>query len=250
MASKYSCEKCGKHFTQKSHHTSHMNRKTPCEKNVKKEVEKTIKHVNHLNGEINTFIDLYEFLQYFPSHSILEWLSERWEGKDKQESLLRLFAGLGLINKLSEYRICKGNFNLKTISIMESFKDIFYNPKPIFLKDKGDSSDLTGIHSENKKHLLVTTSKNISKMNVGKLDIDKILTNFRQYDEYTMTLCICVKNKEDYVDMKKGIEKTNKELISLLDKDTIVIDWTDLNQAYCAFKSTFQNVSIDKLNCN
>lgn len=248
--SKYSCEKCGKQFAQKSHYQSHLKRKTPCENQVKKEVKKAINHVNHLlNGEINTFVDLYEFLQYFPSPSLLEWLNERWDGKDKQESLLRLFAGLGLIDKLNQYRMCKGNFNMKTISVMESFNDIFFSSaSPISLKDKGDSSDLTCIHSQDDKHLLVTTSKNISKMNVGKLDIDKILTNFQQYDDYTMTLCLCVRDSDEYAVMKNGIEKTNKELLALLNKDdTIVIDWNDLNQAYCAFKRTFQSLPIDQL---
>ena len=28
----YSCEKCGKVFSQKGHFTNHMNRKTPCKK--------------------------------------------------------------------------------------------------------------------------------------------------------------------------------------------------------------------------
>ena len=27
---KYTCEKCGKEFNQKSHHTAHINKKNPC----------------------------------------------------------------------------------------------------------------------------------------------------------------------------------------------------------------------------
>ena len=33
---KYSCERCGKEFSQKSHHDSHNRRKTPCENNADK----------------------------------------------------------------------------------------------------------------------------------------------------------------------------------------------------------------------
>ncbi len=47
--------------------------------------------------------------------SIINWLNDendKWQGKDKQESLLRLFAGLKLIDKLKEFDVCKGNFNL------------------------------------------------------------------------------------------------------------------------------------------
>jgi hypothetical protein len=33
---KYSCERCGKEFSQKSHYDSHNRRKTPCENNTEK----------------------------------------------------------------------------------------------------------------------------------------------------------------------------------------------------------------------
>ena len=48
--------------------------------------------------------------------------------------------------------------------------------------------------------------------------------------------------------MKKGIEKTNKQLKLILEKkDTIIIDWDDLNQAYCQFKMYFVNKSLDSI---
>lgn len=48
------------------------------------------------------------------------------------------------------------NYNKNT-----TIKDVFYNHEDnlIKLKDKGDSSDLTGICKNNGKHLLVSTSK-------------------------------------------------------------------------------------------
>lgn len=195
-----------------------------------------------------TFKELYEFLQLYEKDSIIEWLEEKWKGKDKQESLLRLFAGLDLIEKLKQYDICKGNFNLKHIKIISSIKDVFYddNNELIKLKDKGDSSDLSGYHKVDKKNILVTTSKNINKMNIGKLDIDKILTNFKQYEDiYTMTLCICIRDRKIYENMKNNVEKTNVKLKDILEKeDTIIIDWNDLNQAYNMFKITFVNITI------
>ena len=41
---KYSCEKCGKEFTQKSHYTKHINKKNPCvtESKVKEIIEKVV----------------------------------------------------------------------------------------------------------------------------------------------------------------------------------------------------------------
>ena len=51
---KYSCERCGKEFSQKSHYDSHNRRKTPCENNadkikalVDKAVEEKIKELNN-----------------------------------------------------------------------------------------------------------------------------------------------------------------------------------------------------------
>ena len=111
-------------------------------------------------NEITTFIDFYEFLQEY-NDCIIKWLNNPWKGKDKQESLLRLFAGLDLIDKLKKFKICKGNFNLNNIIKNTSFRDIFYNDKnePNKLKDKGDKSDLTMVNNDNNKKILVTSSK-------------------------------------------------------------------------------------------
>ena len=272
--SKYSCERCGKEFSQKSHYDSHKRRKKPCENYlnkiqtmVDKKVKETINDLNLKNLKklilkneetinqtynMDTFKDLYEFLQLYEENNIITWLKEPWAGKDKQESLLRLFAGLGLIDKIKSYDICKGNYNEKTITKNTTIKDVFYNQEDnlINLKDKGDSSDLTGICKENEKHLLVTTSKNLNKTQVGKLDIDKILTNFKQYqdEEYTMSLCVCVRDRIDFETMKNNVEKTNHQLKSLLEKeDTIIIDWNDLNQAYHQFKIFYRETPIDNI---
>ena len=63
---KYSCERCGKGFSQKSHYDSHNRRKTPCENNadkikalVDKAVEEKLKELNNKkliveNEEVNT----------------------------------------------------------------------------------------------------------------------------------------------------------------------------------------------------
>lgn len=194
---------------------------------------------------MKTFIDLFEFLQNYKEDNIIDWLEIPWKGKDKQESLLRLFSGLGLVEKLKEYYICKGNFNLNTIEKMNGIHDIFYKDrKEINLKDKGDSSDLTGILKTNDRHLLLTTSKNLNKMNIGKLDIDKILTNFKQYYGYKMTLCICTRFRKELKQIVSRSESTNHELKNLIETNTIIIDWYDLNQAYNSFKNIFSHVKL------
>ena len=220
---------------------------------IKDKEDYDLKNTNvNITQDMNTFKDLYVYLQNHKGANIINWLEEPWVGKEKQESLLRLFAGLGLIDKLKPYYTCKGNFNNKTINIHTTIKDVFYHENNNLknLKDKGDSSDLTGINKKDEKNLLVTTSKNINKMLVGKLDIDKIITNFGQYkkDDYTMTLCICIRNNNDFHDMQKGIEESNKQLKLFLEKeDTIIIDWDDLNQAYHQFKMYFENISVDNI---
>ena len=66
---KYSCERCGRDFSQKSHYDSHNRRKTPCENNadkikalVDKAVQEKIKELNNKkliveNEEVNVNTD-------------------------------------------------------------------------------------------------------------------------------------------------------------------------------------------------
>ena len=68
--------------------------------NLKKLIFKNEETINQKFDEMDSFKDLYEFLQLYEENNILTWLEKPWVGKDKQESLLRLFAGLGLIDKL------------------------------------------------------------------------------------------------------------------------------------------------------
>ena len=70
---KYSCERCGKGFSQKSHYDSHNRRKTPCENNadkikalVDKAVEEKLKELHNkepiLENEVNEETDIVEKL--------------------------------------------------------------------------------------------------------------------------------------------------------------------------------------------
>ncbi len=199
---------------------------------------------------MNTFKDLYEYLR---SHDIdREWLSDNWEGKDKQESLLRIFTRLGLMSCMNEYQSCIGNFNLMSITKQETYHDVFHTKKGnlIKLKDSGDSSDLTCVDIHNGKHLIAFTSKNMSHMTVGKLEIDKILTNFSKYEKngYRLSIGVCVRSRGDYIKMKKAIHETSRDLYEILNrKDTIVIDWDDLLVAHHRFVETFKDVDWDDL---
>lgn len=202
---------------------------------------------------MKSYKELFLFLQSSSDPHILDWLADKkWKGKDKQEVLLRLFARLGVISKLDQFHMCCGNFNLNTIKKQASLRDVFltHKNKEICLNDKGDSSDLTGIDKSNPKHLLVCTSKCINNLSLKKLDIDYITTNFKQYDDngYTMTLCIVVKNAQDFFSTMKRSERTTAELKKIIQThNTIVLDWNDLNDAYHTFKDMYGTISFQEL---
>ena len=78
---KYSCKRCGKEFSQKSHYDSHNRRKTPCENNtdmIKQLVDKAVdKAVEKKLMELNIFWPphakisdciLEVYLKYFACH--------------------------------------------------------------------------------------------------------------------------------------------------------------------------------------
>ena len=92
-----------------------------------------------INTEMKTFKDLYLFLQTLEDSSIIPFLEENWIGKEKQESLFRLFSLLKLFSQFKNYYLCEGNFNNKTIHEMKSVS-LYLDNK---LKDSGDYSDLT-----------------------------------------------------------------------------------------------------------
>ena len=50
----YSCERCGKGFSQKSHYDSHSRRKTPCENNADKIKELVDKAVEEKLKELRS----------------------------------------------------------------------------------------------------------------------------------------------------------------------------------------------------
>lgn len=202
---------------------------------------------------MKTFEELYSFLQLLPDTDIKPWLSSgKWKGKDKQESVLRLFGRLGLIAKINDFNMCKGNFNLTTLQPIESIRDIFFNSKnkKVCLKDKGDSSDLTGINKSNPKHIFVCTSKCINRLSIKKLDIDYINTNLKQYEEqgYTATLGIAVKETQELKSVLERTEKTSVELKKFIQNhNTVFIDHNDINEAYHNFKRIYGNTLFQDL---
>jgi len=192
---------------------------------------------------ISTFIDLYKYLQ--TCQDFPKWLNDPWKGKDKQESVLRLFAVLNLITKIHPYKVCHGNFNLQSIKKIICYRELFYDNKnnPIYLKNNGDSSDLTCIDGEK---ILAITSKNISKLNINKLDIDKLLTNTKDYKNCVIGVAVrCQTELNKAILNSKPTSQKIRDV--LLDKSTIIIDHKDLYEAFTRFKSLYGNVDIENL---
>jgi hypothetical protein len=65
---------------------------------------------------MHTFSDLYRSLQSYDDPTIGPFLNDKWVGKDKQESLFRLFAYLSLVPDFIDYDVCEGNYNVGTIA--------------------------------------------------------------------------------------------------------------------------------------
>jgi len=87
----YSCEKCGKQFSQKGHYNTHINKKLPCVNEMKlKEIIETVvneklNEINNkkekidlfivgdtINTEIPTMTTKHNLGQYFTTHNELK----------------------------------------------------------------------------------------------------------------------------------------------------------------------------------
>ncbi len=138
------------------------------------------------------FSEFYEHLLEKDYSNVGEFLKENWKGAEKQETLIRLFAFLGIVNELNGFTPCSGNFNMKTIQAVKTdaeYRKLFDRS----IKDKGDASDLTMIRGS---EVLATTSKNLKDYRVGDLDIDRIYGEFNKYEGYELKLCIVIPNKK------------------------------------------------------
>ena len=192
---------------------------------------------------MNTFVDLYNYL--ISIDDIETFLkSEQWIGKDKLESIFRLFAYLNLIEPLNNYYICDGNYTEKTISKNNNIKKLFEKS----LKDKGDKSDLTLIKDNT---IIASTCKNLSNYHINDLDIRDIYhiyeTKYKSND-FSLILCIVVKNKDDIYKLCKNANHTSSDLVSIINnKSTIIIDYNDLYNIFKIFKCNFKHIDINHI---
>lgn len=195
---------------------------------------------------MKTFYDLYQYL-LISKFDINTFLSNNWKGKDKQESLFRLFCYLNIPSEFNNYIISIGNYDIQTIR--KSKKSEIKKILSTSLKDKGDKSDLTFIHKNNSKNLLVTTSKNIHDYHIGDLDIEKIYNIYNEKYKplgYKIKLCIVIPNKQYYYTIIERIEENNRYLYDRC-KNALIIDHVDLQLWFEIFKKNFKNIDINDL---
>ena len=84
---KYSCERCGKEFSQKSHYDSHNRRKTPCENNA----DKINERINTIDEELNNETNIVKNTELYEKTDIKRPL----ENKITELKYIDLFCGLG-----------------------------------------------------------------------------------------------------------------------------------------------------------
>lgn len=88
---KYSCEKCGKDFSQKGHYTKHINKKNPCviESKVKEIIEKVVSEkINEI--KCNENINIIPEIKEDENINIISELKE-----DEKIKFIDLFCGIG-----------------------------------------------------------------------------------------------------------------------------------------------------------
>lgn len=194
---------------------------------------------------MNTFIDLYNYLISINEIEFDLFLkTDQWQGKDKLESVYRLFSYLRLFDCFNEYLICDGNYTNNTITINKNLKKLFEKS----LKDKGDKSDLTLIKDKN---IIVSTCKNLATYNINDLDINDLLyiyENKYKSNGFILKLCIIVRNKNELLQLCKNANHTSIDIVnSIINKNTIIIDYNDLSIVFKSFIHNFKDFNINEL---
>lgn len=194
-------------------------------------------------ADIKNFSQLYNFIMNIEEDTIIPFLNEKWKGKDKQESLFRLFADLNVIKEFDNYSLCDGNFNEGTLS-KNNVRSILFDKN---LKDKGDKSDLSLI-SNDCKTLIATTSKSLDSYCIGDLETDPIQLIYKQkyasiYSQ--LRICIVVRDKHELYELAKKAERTSKRIKDIIsDPSTIIFDWTDINIWFNIAKDVYKDKTV------
>ena len=200
-----------------------------------------------------TNAEFYEYIRKsnFDSYNKFEtWITtNRWHGKDKLESCVRVFARLGCIPKISDFKISKGIYDKgESKDVITTYKEIFYKDGlDVCLNDKGGGgADLHGFCEKGgKTYILAMTIKNKNLEGVTKLDIDELENNFKKFYKkkgVKLQLGVCSRSIT-----KEKIERSETDTKKKSLKDAILLNIGDIYETYCMFKKEFGNVCFEDL---
>ena len=183
-----------------------------------------------------TYRELFGELQDLPQDGLIPWLENQWQGPNKQEAILNLFAALGFIEKLSDWEMMEGNYNRQDLNADFSLGRFLRSS----ISNSGNASDLTMTKKgSNSRDLLAFTSKDLNTLHITGLDITNITTRYGMYrnNGYKLSLGVAVRSREVLKGlMDRARETSNVELEWLRRSDTVIIDWSDLDMAFRLFK--------------
>ena len=202
--------------------------------------------------KVKTYSQLYTTILNLNKDEFKCWL-EHGSGTEKGwklEASFRLFQSLECI--LQDWRPCSGNLNLEDIELMSNIKELFENEdgSHVKIRQGGDSSDHTMINRSNDKRIMGTTSKSLKKIQSGKLDILQLKNYLKKQEKkgYQISYCIVISCKKELEKMKDRMRKTSGDIKEILDReDTIVVDITDLLDAFSVFNHEFSGITLNQL---
>jgi adenine-specific DNA-methyltransferase len=205
---KYSCERCGKGFSQKSHYDSHKRRKTPCENNadkikelVDKAVEEKLKELNNkkliLENEENT-----DNTDNKMTEQIIKLPNTRYQGSKKKiinkiyDLIITTFKPTHILDLFGGSAICSLYFQINNIAT--TYNDIlkFNSTNANGLLD----NDLNNIPSEEDikrifktnntttyKTFIYDTFKDIYYTDIENRQLDIFRENIKYYSNENIT---------------------------------------------------------------
>jgi hypothetical protein len=197
--------------------------------------------------KISTFSELEDHLNkhdYDKIHDFMKEFSLEFQQKfEPLESVFRLFCSKKLIkiyddsgnDILDKTCISTNNFGAGKVEISDNQS---ISGESI-LKDSGDISDLTFVNKENKT-IYICSSKNYKDYSGKgkKFDLEKIHSvyneKYKNVFENIITIVV-VRDKNEVLNAMKNMTFSSKDSQKLL-KNSYLVDFDDINQAYRQFK--------------
>lgn len=185
---------------------------------------------------MDTFDDLFRSL--FEYDSVVKFVEEKWNGKDKLESVFRLFVFLKLIPQFRNFDVYVGDFNNGKLDLCTDLQKF----KSIKLKNWDNASDLT-LKSDN--NMVVGSCRNIC-YSVGHMGISEIKMYLdRHYSDKQIFWWFLVLDKNDLITKAKNCNEMFMENVSIIltaYNNGFVFDINDLESAFTKFKFEFSKI--------